>query len=270
MGETVQYRNMLLEYGFNEATWNPLHFWKKLTDKTAFIINLKELQHGVGVVYGLNSTAGAWGYIMMMGSNDCNCNLRRYMEIHTENDAIVASNTIGALYQEYLHVDKDTILANIKELRKQFISQINNVLKPLGFRKKGNQWSKKLSDSIVLQFWADKGSYSDLYYFQISIYPLASPVGSCCYSQRLDTQGTDIFDWKKASQPHLRFDWQLQSTDDLLEIINRACEQELKLFLENDLKEIGKQPFVSNKCFCDRKSCANCWVEKNFWEAKEC
>lgn len=225
-------------------------------------------------MYGVISTAvfwsdGDWDYFKKRGRSDDDINLRFYLEIQTENDAVAAGDTIGALYQEYLHINKDTMLANVKELRKQFILQITNVLKPLGFRKKGNQWRRKLSDDIMLQFWADKDPYSDLYYFEVDIYSLVPPGGVWCYSKRLDTKGTDIFDWKNYSEPYRRFDWQLQSAEDLLEIVKRAYEQDLKPFLENDLMEMGKQRFVWNRCFCQRTRCENCWVEKNLWEAKE-
>ena len=267
------YRNLLLEKGFAEATQNPLHFWKTLTDKTAFIVNLKELPQGTGIVYGVISTAvfwtqGEWDHFKQFGTYDDECNLRFYLEILTEDDAAAAARTIGGLYQEYLQIDKDTMLATVKELRKQFLLQITNVLKPLGFRKKGNQWRKKLSDEIEIQFWADKDPYSDLYYFEVDIYSLLPPGGVWCYTKRLDANGTDVFDWKQYSEPHRRFDWQLQSAEDLLEIVRRAYEQELKPFLEHSLLEMGKQPFVWERCICQRTRCENCWVEKNYWEAR--
>ena len=274
MEKMEHYKKMLLENGFDEATMNPFHFWKKLTDKTAFIINLKMLPHGTGIVYGVISTAvfwskGDWDFFKQHGRSDDECNLRFYLEIQAEDEAITVSDKIGALYHEYLHIDKDTMLAQVKELRKQFILQITNVLKPLGFRKKGNQWQRKLSDNIILQFRADKDPYSDLYYFEVDIYSVVPPGGVWCYHKRLDLKGTNIFDWKNYSEPHRRFDWQLQSTEELLEIVNRAYHEELKPFLENDLTEMGKQPFVWNRCICQRTRCTNCWIEKNLWEAKE-
>ena len=273
MEKMEHYKKVLLENGFDEAMQNPFHFWKKLTDKTAFIINLKMLPRGTGIVYGVISTAvfwstGDWDYFKQHGRADDDCNLRFYLEIHLEDDAIMASDKIGALYREYLHIDKDTMLAQVKELRKQFILQITNVLKPLGFQKKGNQWRRMLSDNIILQFWADKDPYSDLYYFEVDIYSAAPPGGVWCYSKRLDTKETNIFDWKNYSESYRRFDWQLQSTEDLLELVNRAYHEELKPFLENDLAEMGKQPFVWNRCICQRTRCTNCWIEKNLWEAK--
>lgn len=266
MQDMEQYRIRLLEHGFDEATQNPFHFWKKLTEKTAFIINLKELQQSVGIVYGVISTAvfwteGDWDYFKQYGRSDADCNLRFYLEVSSKSDEITVADTIGVLYQEYLYTDKDTLLARVKELRKQFILQITNVFKPLGFRKKGNQWRIKLSDDIMLQFWADKDPYSDLYYFEVDIYSLVTSGGAWCYSKRLDTQGTEVFDWKNYSEPHRRFDWQLQSTDDLLEIVNRAYEQEMKPFLEKNLTEMGRLPYVREWCICPRTRCANCWVE---------
>lgn len=266
-------KQQLLDAGFSEATQRPLHFWKNLTEKTAFIVNLKASTTGVGVVYGVISTAVLWterdwDYFRQVGRSDDDCNFRFYIEINSEDDEIRAKNEIGRLYEDYLHIDKDTLLATVKEHRKQFIQQITNVLKPLGFRKKGNQWRKPLSNNIMLQFWADKDPYSDLYYFEVNIYALNPPGGVWCYTKRLDTKGTDIFDWKGYSEPHRRFDWQLQSTEDLLEIVNRAYEKELSPFIQNGIEEMGKQPHVWQNCICNRKHCPTCWVEKNLWEAK--
>lgn len=267
-------KQQLFDAGFAEATKRPMHFWKSLTEKTAFIVNLKELSAGVGIVYGVISTAvfwteGDWDYFRQFGRSDDSCNLRFYIEIKSVDGEAKARTEICELYEEYLHIDKDTLLATVKERRKQFIQQITDVLKPLGFRKKGNQWRKPLSENIMLQFWADKDPYSDLYYFEVDIYALNPPGGVWCYSRRLDAKETDIFDWKGYSEPHRRFDWQLQSTEDLLEIVNRAYEQELSPFLRNGIEEMGKQPFVWHNCICNRKRCADCWVEKNLWEARD-
>ena len=267
-------KQQLLDAGFVEATQRPLHFWKKLTEKTAFIVNLKVCEIGCGIVYGVISTAvfwteGDWDYFKQFGRSDDDCNLRFYIEIKSVDGEAKARDEICSLYEEYLHIDKDTLLAAVKERRKQFIQQITNVLKPLGFRKKGNQWRKPLSENIMLQFWADKNPYSDLYYFEVDIYALNPPGGVWCYTKRLDTKGTDIFDWKGYSEPHRRFDWQLQSTEDLLEIVNRAYKEELLPLMETDLNELGKQPFVWQRCICQRKHCPTCWIEKNLWEARD-
>ncbi|MBE6811692.1 MAG: hypothetical protein E7523_02290 [Ruminococcaceae bacterium] len=263
----VEYKNLLLANDFEEATRVPLHFWKKLTDKTSFVVNLKELQFGVGIVFGVMSTAILWtaearDYFKQHGCSDDDCNLRFYLEICSHADEITASNTIGELYRNYLHTDKDILLAEVKERRKLFLQQITDVLKPLGFRKKGNRWRKHISEDKEIQFWADKSPYSDLYYFQVDI------GGGCCYSERLYTKGTDIFDWKNYTEPDRRFDWQLQSYEDLRAIIRQAYEEKMKPFLENNLTEMGKQPFVWKNCMCSRIKCPNCWVEKNLWEAK--
>ena len=272
MRDRIQCKELLLERGFAEASQNPFHFFKLLTDKTAFIVNLKERPDGVGVVYGVISTAvlwteGDWAFFRQHGEADENCNLRFYKEIRTKEDEDAAADAINALYQEYLHTEKDELLLRVKALRKQFLQRITDFLKPLGFRKKGNQWRKMLNENIVLEFWADKSTYSDLYYFEVSVYSVL-PSGRC-YDHRADTKGTDIFDWKIVSESDKRFDWQLQSEEDLREVITRIYEQELKPFMKNDLAEMGKRPRVWGACSCPRTICENCWVEKNLWEAKD-
>lgn len=265
------YKQQLLKSGFTEASLQAFHFWKILTEKTAFIVNLKVLPEGVGIVYGVISTAvfwteGDWDYFKQVGCSDDGCNLRFYVEILSGDDQTEANHKIKKLYEEYLHIHKDTLLATVKENRKRFIQQITDVLKPLGFRKKGNQWHKPLSDDIMLQFWADKDPYSDLYYFEVDIYSTNPPGGAWCYHKRLDTKGTDVFDWKDYSEPHRRFDWQLQSAEELIEIVKRAYEEDMRPIIETDLIELGKQSFVWQRCICRRKHCPNCWVEKNIWE----
>ena len=273
MSNIGRYIKRLLDHGFAQANQRPLHFWKILTEKTAFIVNLKEIPVGVGVVYGVISTAvfwtdGDWDYFKQQGKSDGDINLRFYLEIGTENDEMQADDVISELYQTYLHRDKDELLARVKERRKQFLQEITNVLKPLGFRKKGNQWRRMLTDDMMLQFWADKSPYADLYYFEVGVYSMLPPGGMLCCGRRLDTKRTEVFDWKNYSESGRRFDWQLQSVDTLLEIVHRAYEEELKPFIENDLTQMGKQPFVWKACICKRTICENCWVEKNYWEAK--
>lgn len=267
------FRQQILSVGFAEATERPRYFWKILTEKTAFILNLKQLCDGVGVVYGVMSTAvlwteGDWNYFRQFGCGDDDCNLRFYLEIRSEGDEAAARDAVSGLYGEYLHVEKDALLAVVKDRRKQFIQQIHNVLKPLGFRKKGNQWRKALTKDVYIRFWADKSTFADLYYFSVDVFCLIPPNGLCC-DMRMDTRGTDIFDWRNYSTPHHRFDWQLQSTEALLEIVNRAYEEEMRPFIENGLEYMGKQPSVWKRCTCNRKCCPSCWVEKNLWEAKE-
>lgn len=269
-----KYREKLLKHGFEEATDNAYHFWKILTDKTAFIINLKKPEYGVGIVYGVRSTAvfwnnAEWEAYRRLGTNDDDCNLRYYLDITAIEDEQVAEEKIHKLYKKYQTIDKDTLLNTVKDLRKQFIQEITNILKPLGFRKKGNQWNKHLSENVVLQFAADKCPYTDLYYFEVNIFSLQSSRGLWCYTKRLEAIGTDIFDWKMYSEPECRFDWQLQSLDDLRNIVKCSYEKELLPLINTDLVELGMQPFVWKHCICPRDCCEDCWIHKNLWEADE-
>ena len=118
-------------------------------------------------------------------------------------------------------------------------------------------------------FFHTSSCYADLYYFEVGVYSMIPSGGMLCYGKRMDIKKTGIFDWKNYSESARRFDWQLYSTNTLLEIVRRAYEEELKPFIENDLIQMGKQPFVWKECICKRTICQSCWVEKNCWEARE-
>ena len=105
MGNIEQYRQALLAQGFEEAYEMPLRFWKVLTDKTAFIVNLRDLPDGVGVVYGVISTAvfwteDDWDYFRKVGQEDDFINLRCGLEIREEANEAAARSAITELYRE--------------------------------------------------------------------------------------------------------------------------------------------------------------------------
>ncbi len=268
------YKDTLLNAGFEEATMRPYRFWKHLTPKTAFVINLKELENGVGILYGVMSTApyydeGSRDFLKRIGASDDDCNLRFYSEIKSPSDEATVKNTVSDLYKEYKDIDKDTLLEHVKERRKQFTSQITDYLKPLGFRKRSNQWNKKINDDMILQICLDKVPYMDVYSFEVFAFLESRKNSYRCYGcQHIEiVQPTVVFDFKDYaySGPGCAFDLQLLPKEILIDNLHRIYEQYALPFIENSLQYLGEQPFVQAGCHCPRNLCENCWIQKNTW-----
>lgn len=262
----ITYKKLLIKAGFKEAIYIPNHYFRKETEKTAMVINLKYYDDTVGILYGFCSTA-IWDesdLIEQYGIADYVCNLREFVEIKANDDEELAREMINRFYRKYHQVEKDELLCITKEKRKQFMKQITSVLKPLGFRKKGNRWIKQINDSLMFAFDVEKNTYADLYYFDVGAYSLASSKEMWCFGEQLETGGTEIFDWKAhGGVTECEFDWQLQSTEELHKIINGAMEKYLSLFMNTPLAELGTERFIWEGCLCNRDCCEECWVQKN-------
>lgn len=273
------YRKKLLAAGFFEAS-NPLfitgknHFCKELSDKIAFVVNMKDNPSEFGIVYGIKSTAIYWNerekaFFYENGVYDDDCTLRFYVKIDSQETELRAAEQIKALYEQALTLTKDSLLTISKDNRKAFIGKITDTMKPLGYRKKGNTWYKKLNNDVVLQLWADKNPYADLYWFEVDIYCKRSTRGLWCYSKRIKTAKEDRFDWKNSNTAECVFDWQLQSDELLRNILHRIIHEYLLPMEQTDLVQLGKQDDIQANCICPRDCCETCWIEKNLWEAKD-
>lgn len=268
------YRTQLLELGFLEATERPWYFFRVDTALTAFFVNLKVLDDHICVFYGFASTA----FTRMAGCENSlnergiweedNC-LRFYGEIRTESEALSVLEDAGQRFRQYRGTEKEALLKLIQEKRKAFLHQIDLVMKPLGFRKKGNQWHKPLGEHIVLKFWADKSTYVDKYYFEVKIFSTASNRGLWCFTERLDKVSVDKFRVQGKVFDSEYFDWQLQSGEELASILDRAVTQYLLPLQSLPLPELGAQPEMWKRCICPRDRCESCWIQKNLWEARE-
>jgi hypothetical protein len=126
----------------------------------------------------------------------------------------------------------------------------------LGFAKKASKWTKKLPDGFVLEFEAEKSAYSDVYYFNISVYPEGRPIEACYYAI-LSTDGKKTHNWQILTDGQFR------------DIMERAIETYIRPFLQTPFSELGKEPRIWAGCLCYRDRCKTCWVEKNLWKVKE-
>ncbi len=259
MKQLDEYKEQLLKAAFLEAKFKPYCFFRRETDKTAFIINLAETECGIDILYGFCSTSSYPEYkefFEKWGKGKDDCNLRYYTSIVSNEDESKAKELIEGLYILYHNTEKDDLLSVVKERRKTFLHRFTELLKPIGFKKKGNKWIKQFADEYILTFEAQKSDYSDQYYFNIEIGKIESTCYGGCYYTRVVTNSEGIYNWQ------LMCDTEIESL--LTEI-----EEKINNILNTSIEILGKQKWIWEHCNCSRNRCDNCWVEKNRWEAKE-
>lgn len=256
-----EYRRLLVAAGFSEALKTKNHFWKQITELTAFIVNLNKVNDGINVIYGYASTAftrmiGDENALIDWGVRDSEINIREMIVISDEIREASAVVQIRALYEKYLYTEKDKLLAQAKEKRKAFIKKIAVKLKPLGFKKKANTWRKELNSDYYLMFNAQKSSYADEYYFNVYIGKNGSnQYGNCFYTRVAPENASPL-------------DWQLYGSDDFDVFLDHEVVPMMMRIVNTPLQELGKDRELWKQCYCQRNICEPCWMEKNVWEAK--
>lgn len=261
-GQIQHYRQQLLAAGFRETSVYEHRYYKVCTALTAFIVNLKETEQSIEAVYGCTSTAftkmaGDENALIESGVSSEDISIREKVIIRGEADAHTAARQIQDMYNRYLHTEKDELLKFAKEKRKAFIQQIAVKLKPMGFKKRANSWTRTLEGDYYLMFNAQKSAFSDEYYFNVYIGKNGTNLYGDCYYTR-------VFPGEMCP-----LDWQALSKEDFEAFLNDTVIPALEQIIHTPLCELGKLPSVWSHCTCDRKKCEACWVQKNVWEAKE-
>lgn len=261
-----QYRVQLLDAGMTEPTkrsssnWH-WFFYKPVTELTAFIVNLTGTDYYIEVIYGYASTAftrlsGCEDSLIESGVRDEEITIRERIIIYDETDEENARVQIAQMHEKFLQTPKDELLSKAKTKRNAFIQQIAVKLKPLGFKKKANTWTRALESEYYVMFNAQKSAYSDEYYFNVYIGKNGTNnYGDCYYTRVFPGEMCPI-------------DWQSLSKDEFEVFMNRTAVPALERIIRTPLHELGKLPSIWSCCACDRKKCERCWVEKNLWEAK--
>lgn len=254
-----QYRAKLLASGMQEpskresSVWH-WYFFKPVTSLTAFIVNLTGTDQAVKIVYGYASTAftrfaGDENALIERGVSDEDITIREKVIISDEADEKTAASLIADLYNRYAQTEKDDLLAYAKEKRKAFIQQIAVKLKPFGFRKKANTWTRTLENGFYLIFNAQKSAFSDEYYFNVYIGKDGADSCGYCYYTRVAPLGMYPMDWQALSKEE--FDFFL--TNDVIPALEKI--------IHTPLVELGKTPSYQSGGHCDRKKCESCWKE---------
>ena len=256
-----KYRAKLLNFGMQEPSkressdchW---HYFKPMTDLTAFIINLTIKDDFIEIVCGYTSTAftlfaGCENTLVESGVRDEDITIREKYVIRNNEDEEKIGPLIADMYRRYLQTQKNDLLSFAKEKRKSFINQIAIKLKPLGFKKKGNTWTRPLDEVYYLMFNAQKSSFSDEYYFNIYIGKNGTNEYGDCYYTRVAPHGMYPLDWQTLTKEE--FDYFLEQT----------VLPELSTIINTPLNELGKISSYWYGCNCNRDKCESCWMKKN-------
>lgn len=258
------YKDLLFKAEFKEANENPLHFFKKVSEKTAFILNLSTRNNVISIIYGYCSIpADETTWFSNYGKTSDEINLRYYSEITSDEDEKFVNRNIQNIYNEYKATNKDELLKIVKTKRKNFINLFSEKLKPLGFKKCSNQWRKEIAPDTLLVFRVDKNSYSDLYCFQIQIHKISEEELICCYDEELETSDFNKFDWELYAKKNVLFDWQLETPESTNKFIDLIINRYLLPYSNTPLEILGKQETIKNYRWCTKNICENCWIKSN-------
>lgn len=261
-----QYRKELLAFDMSEPTkrqsssWH-WYFYKPMTDLTAFIVNLQGNEFYVEVTYGYASTAftrmaGDENALVEWGVSDEDITIREKVIICDEADETIARSKIAEMYTVYRHTQKNDLLLFAKEKRKSFIQQIQSRLKPLGFRKKVNTWTRALTDTYYLMFNAQKSAFSDEYYFNLYIGKNGTNDYGDCYYTRIAPADMFPMDWQALDKEAFGF------------FLDKSVVPELERIINTPLTKLGQIASYWTGCHCNHQKCESCWMKKNLWEAK--
>ena len=261
-----QYRKELAAFGMREPTGRSpasghYYFYKPMTESTAFILNLRGNEFFVEVTYGYASTAftrmaGSENALVEWGVSDEDITIREKMIICDEADETVAKRKIAEMYAAYLRTPKEDLLLFAKEKRKAFMQQIQAKLKPLGFKKKANTWTRALTDTYYLMFNAQRSAFSDEYYFNLYIGKNGTNNYGDCYDTRIAPPDMSPMDWQALDKEEIDF------------FLDRSVVPELEKIIGTPLAELGRLSSYWMGCHCNRQKCENCWMQKNLWDVR--
>lgn len=250
------FKGILLNKGFSEA----LHFvesrlwkwkyYKQTSADVAFIVNLEAYEDYIEIYYGYTSTsfirmAGCKDVLIEKGVDSVDINVRNKIRYKLNDNEELIYNKIRDFYLEYFNLSKDEILSLKKDKQKIFIGKINDRLKPLGFKKKNNIWTKELDQNLCLEVETQKSQYSDEYYFNISLYNIALKYPTC-------------FDTGLTLNEKQIFDWQILSEEDLNQILDILINRYLLLIISTPLNQLRKVKSDYFKLKCSKKVCKEC------------
>lgn len=254
----------LLAAGFLEAEKLSGNFYRPDEEYTAFFVNFKNRSNRLGICYGLASTAftrmaACENSLREYGILNEEACIRHFLYLKEPRDVETAEQIVREHLASHKGLSKDELLTHIREDRKRFLNSIHSVLKPAGFKRKGNEWTRVFSEDYILRYWADKSSFCDSYSFFVTIASKRKKFQNHHWCNRYEYQPSR----EEAFNPNsaFRFDWQLNTQEDLMEILNTFLREYVEPLEMGGMEELGRRNYIRERCTCGRDCCEHCWVD---------
>ncbi len=254
----------------------PLNFYRVMSDRVAFILNVYDMGDSIRVVYGFTEIRDM-EYVVTHKHMDHEIRLRHIAVIRTKEEEIAAEENIRRIFDTYRNTSAEQLSALNAEREKAVLDRVYDHLYQIGLRQEdlthslarilfdpleridrkqwGTLWRKALDHGVEAIFIADKSDRRDLYTFSICLHRDGVSRSHCF----------------RAFLPHGTYstvDLQLLTEQELEALLDLAIETYLRPMLQKPLSILGKDPMICERCTCNRRECENCWVERNMFETR--
>ncbi|MBQ3066815.1 MAG: hypothetical protein IJD18_02180 [Clostridia bacterium] len=243
----VETCNTLQQNGFVPTQTSGM-FYKYVTSETAFVVNVRDYGTHLGVVYGFTTTSHDKEYKQYFehnGKDDDDITLRQIATFCTEQEQLQANKCIQQFFQQYAHLNKTELLAVSKEKRKAFFGCINDLLKPLQLKKKGNTWSAVVNNAVTLRVYLDKSTYSDVYRIYLFVNSVENSARTCSNKN---------YAYKNC----YTLNWQLVDMQDLQLFLQQTLVQDVISIMNLPASKWTAKASDGWYFICDKTRCNNC------------
>ena len=255
----ISYRRAALDCGLREAS--PLDaackFYKVISDRTAFILNITDTGDCLRVVYGFTKI-GNMAYFVEHEVMDTRILLHHMAVIRAGEDEAAVAETIRRVFDTYKSASPEELSAVRDRREQEFLAHIHARLRKIGMKRLGTTWEKDREQNIRVVFMAEPSDSRDWYDFRVVMY--RPQIGR--------REIPRCFHVSLPSFERSRVDWQLLTEEELDERLDFAIERYLRPILQKPLSILGKDPLIWSGCTCNRHECEDCWIQKNMFEAR--
>ena len=249
----------------------PLHFYRVMSDRVAFILNVSDMGDSIRVVYGFTEIPDVES-VAAHKHMDHEIRLRHVAVIRTKEDEIAAEETIRRIFEAYQNTSAEQLSALNAEREKAVFGRIDDHLSRIGLRQEdltpgsarilldplqlidrrpqGILWRKALDQGVEVIFMANKSDPQDLYILGI-------------YLHRDGVSRSHCFRAFLPNDTYSTVDLQLLTEQELETLLDCAIETYLRPILQNPLSILSEDPMIRSGCNCKRRECKDCWLQKD-------
>lgn len=191
-------------------------------------------------------------HIAQWGKDSDSCALRFVRRVASDAQLEAFFAEAFAQFDAWAAAGQEAVRAQSKKLRQAFLQNITDLLKPLGFQKRGNHWRLPYRACAVMDFHAQKSSHSDTYYLRF------------CLSHRDASRACLFCDITPGVTSPV--DWQLMDPALVRQAVEKMVRELIQPLLAMDGNALTIPEWLRRRAFsCECRSCADCWLESAFF-----